>query len=133
MKTSAIFVVVLVVYLAGCTSGISYTPLSAKKYAPTVAAEVEMVSATIFSTLPAREFVEIGTMEIAGNVRRVTELKLFSDLRKKAAETGANALILQDRRVVAAGTQVIINIGERIKVAIPRSFYVLKAVAIRWK
>ena len=126
MKTAAIFVGVLVVFLSGCTS-VSYTSLSAKKYSPTVAAEVEM----FFTNFPEKEFIVIGTVEVAGP-RRAEGPEIFAKIRERAAAVGADAIIIEPRG--SKITAVIITDPESgYNTILPTRKYVLTAFIIRWK
>jgi len=126
MKISAIFVVVLGVFLSGCTS-FSYTPLSAKKYPPTVAEKVEM----FLTTFPDKAFIVIGTVEVTGS-QRPGGPGVFAKIRERAAAVGADAIIIKPGGTTITGVfQLDSEFGDQT--ILPTRKYVLTAVVIRWK
>lgn len=83
-------------FLVGCAS-VDVTKTHVGSYDPTNPNDVE-----ILKTLPSRAYEELGTVTAAGFAISETA-KLHNAVRSKAAELGANAVVLTDEGVIQGG------------------------------
>lgn len=119
MKTgTAILLAVLVI---GCTTSVKVMRYTTQTYAPTASSAVEICR----TKLEGRPYTEIG--EISFQIERRNEETAVAMLREKAAELGADALILMGERSTAA---LVMPIGDMALAVPSREIY---GVAIKYK
>jgi len=96
VSKTAVALVVVGILLAGCAT-VDITKTSSGYYDPTDPNTVE-----ILKTRPSRTYDELGTVTVSGFDSDETA-KMHNGIRAKAAELGANAVILTEEGLVKDG------------------------------
>jgi hypothetical protein len=96
MKIQTVFLTLAATLLVSCAS-VDITKTGAGYFAPTNPNQVE-----ILMTVPAKPYVELGTVTTSGFDSK-SEAKMHNAIRAKAAPLGATSVIIQSQGMIPQG------------------------------